>query len=317
MRCAHRLSIISAVCITLATPQLRAAPDQSEATIGPDYSKAPELTIKDEVPKGAIHELTMKAEDSKMYPGIKGPYTRGVHVYVPSQYKPGTAAPFMIVQDGKGQLKRLPPILDNMIAEHRLPALVAIMVDNGGGDGRGSERGLEYDTVSGKYAEFIENEVLPLVEKECSVKLTKDPEGRATMGGSSGAACAFTMAWFHPELYHRVVSYSGTFVNQQSPTNPESPHGAWEYHEHLIPQSDAKPIRIWMHVSENDNGAKLDEASYHNWVMANQRMAASFKDKGYDYRYIFAKDAKHTDGRVYDQTLPEALEWVWKGYSAK
>jgi enterochelin esterase-like enzyme len=214
-------------------------------------------------------------------------------------------------------LKRLPPILDNMIAQHRIPALVAIMVDNGGGDGKGSERGLEYDTVSGKYAEFIESEVLPLVEKECDVKLTKDPDGRATLGGSSGAAAAFTMAWFHPELYRRVISYSGTFVAQQSPDNPDSPHGAWEYHEHLIPQSEIKPIRIWMHVSENDNRSKDPESTYHNWVMANQRMAAALKEKGYHYQYVFAKNAGHTDRKVYDQTLPEALEWMWQGYSAK
>jgi enterochelin esterase-like enzyme len=288
-----------------------------EFTIGPDYSRAPELTVKEGVPKGAIHELTMKSEDSKLYPGIRGPYTRGVHVYVPSQYEVGTAAPFIVVQDGKGQLRRLPPILDNLIAERRIPAIVAILVDNGGGDAQGSERGLEYDTVSGKYAEFIEQEVLPLVEKECNVKLTKDPEGRATMGGSSGAAAAFSMAWFHPELYHRVISYSGTFVNQQSPLNADSPHGAWEYHEHLIPAAEVKPIRVWLHVSENDNGARRDEASLHNWVMANQRMAAALKDRGYHYQYVLAKNAGHTDAKVYDQTLPEALEWVWRGYAGK
>jgi enterochelin esterase-like enzyme len=288
-----------------------------EFTIGPDYTRAPELTVKEGVPKGSIHELTMKSEDSKLYPGIRGPYTRGVHVYVPSQYEADTAAPFIIVQDGKGQLRRLPPILDNLIAERRIPPIIAILVDNGGGDGQGSERGLEYDTVSGKYAEFIEQEVLPLVEKECNVKLTKDPEGRATMGGSSGAAAAFTMAWFHPELYHRVISYSGTFVNQQSPLNPDSPHGAWEYHEHLIPAAEVKPIRVWLHVSENDNGARRDEASLHNWVLANQRMVAALKEKGYHYQYVFAKNAGHTDAKVYDQTLPEALEWVWRGYAGK
>jgi len=288
-----------------------------EFTIGPDYTRAPELTVKEGVPKGAIHELTMKSENSKLYPGIRGPYTRGVHVYVPSQYEADTAAPFIIVQDGKGQLRRLPPILDNLIAERRIPPIIAILVDNGGGDGQGSERGLEYDTVSGKHAEFIEQEVLPLVEKECNVKLTKDPEGRATMGGSSGAAAAFTMAWFHPELYHRVISYSGTFVNQQSPLNPDSPHGAWEYHEHLIPAAEAKPIRVWLHVSENDNGARRDEASLHNWVLANQRMVAALKDRGYHYQYVFAKNAGHTDAKVYDQTLPEALEWVWRGYAGK
>ena len=42
--------------------------------------------------------------------------------------------------------------------------------------------------MSGLYAEFVEKEVLPRVEKEANVKLTKDPDGRATMGGSSGGS---------------------------------------------------------------------------------------------------------------------------------
>ena len=62
---------------------------------------------------------------------------------------------------------------------------------------------------------FVEKEMLPLVEKQYNVKLTKDPDGRATMGGSSGGSCALIMAWYHPELYHRVLTYSGTYVNQQ------------------------------------------------------------------------------------------------------
>jgi enterochelin esterase-like enzyme len=195
--------------------------------------------------------------------------------------------------------------------------MVAILINSGGGDSKGSQRGLEYDTVSDVYANFVETEVLPRVEKECNVTLTKDPEARATMGGSSGGAAAFTMAWFRPDLYRRVLTYSGTYVDQQSPPNPQSPHGAWEYHEHLIPQSDPKPLRVWLEVSENDNGAKRDEASLHNWVMANQRMAAALKAKGYHYRYVFAEAAKHTDGRVTRQTLPEALVWLWHGYEAK
>ncbi|HZZ27112.1 MAG TPA: alpha/beta hydrolase-fold protein [Pirellulales bacterium] len=285
--------------------------------ISPPYQNAPELTVADDVPKGTVHELTMKSEDSKIYPGLKGTYSRKLWVYVPANYKPGTAVPFMVVQDGHSYVKRLTPVLDNLIHQKKLPAMVAVMLDSGGGDGKGSERGLEYDTVSDKYTTFIEDEVLPKVEQECNVKLTKDPEGRASMGGSSGAACAFTMAWFHPELYHKVLSYSGTFVAQQSPDNPESPHGAWEYHEHLIPQSDRKPIRIWMEVGEHDNGYQRDESSYHNWVMANQRMAAALKDKGYPYQYVFANGAGHVDGKVVAQTLPEALLWLWKGYEAK
>ena len=166
------------------------------------------------------------------------PYTRRVAVYVPKQYVPGTAAPFIVGADGPD--RALFTALDNLIAQHRVPVMIAISISNGSGDAQGSERGLEYDTMSGLYAEFVEKEVLPLVEKQYNVKLTKDPEGRATMGGSSGGSCALIMAWYHPELYHRVLTYSGTYVNQQWPSNPETPHGAWEFHEHLIPNSSGQ-----------------------------------------------------------------------------
>lgn len=296
--------------------------DNVEFIIGPVYADAPELTVKDGVPKGEIHEFVMKSEDSKIYKGIakgqKGtvPYERKVAVYVPKQLDTTKPAPFIVAQDGLGYLGVLPKALDNLIHEKRVPAMVAIMINSGGGDAQGSQRGLEYDTVSGLYAEFIEKEVLPKIAKDYDLKFTGDPDGRATMGGSSGAAAAFSMAWFHPELYHRVLSYSGTYVNQQSPENRKSPHGAWEYHENFIPKAKAKPIRIWLQVSENDNGSKKDEASLHNWVMANQRMAAVLKKKGYAYRYVFSEAAGHTDGRVTKQTLPAALEWLWEGYPA-
>jgi len=291
--------------------------------IGPNYTNAPELTVREDVPHGSLHMLTMNSVDSQIYPGIAKnqpgvvPYQRQVCVYVPSQYQAGTPAPFIVVQDGMGYKNSLPVILDNMIHDGRLPVMIAIMINSGGGDAQGSERGLEYDTVSDKYTTFIETEVLPRVARECAVTFTKNPEGRATMGCSSGAAAAFTMAWFHPDWYHRVLSYSGTFVNQQSPLNPASPHGAWEYHDHLILQSAPKPIRIWLQVGEHDNGYQRDEATLHNWVLANQRMAAAFKAKGYQHQFVFAKDARHCDGRVKNETLPEALVWLWRGYPTK
>src|SRR4026207_847286 len=194
------------------------------------------------------------------------PYTRSVAVYVPRQYVPGTIAPVIVGADGPDQL--LFTTLDNLIAQKRVPVMIAISISNGGGDAQGSERGLEYDTMSGRYAEFVEQEVLPLVEKQANVKLTKDPEGRATMGGSSGGSCALIMAWYHPELYHRVLTYSGTYVNQQWPPNADTPHGAWEFHEHLIATNAVKPIRIWMEVGDRDllNPNSMRDG-FHDWVL--------------------------------------------------
>jgi enterochelin esterase family protein len=305
--------------------------------LGPAHDPAPEMKVQEGVPQGAIFNFTMSSADSKIYPGIardagtfgtadpKDPaklvvttshpaaYTRRISVYVPKQYVPGTAAPFIVGADGPDPA--LFTALDNLIAQHRVPVMVGISISNGSGDAQGSERGLEYDTMSGLYAEFVEKEVLPLVEKQASVKLTKDPETRATMGGSSGGSCALSMAWYHPELYHRVLTYSGTYVNQQWPPNPETPHGAWEYHEHLIPNSPAKPIRIWMEVGDRDNfNANVMRDNMHDWVVANENMAKVLAAKNYHYQFVFARNAGHTDRAVKQQTLPEALEYIWQGY---
>ncbi len=157
--------------------------------------------------------------------------------------------------------------------------------------------------------------MLPLVEQQFNVTLTKDPNGRATMGCSSGGSAALIMAWYHPELYHRVLTYSGTYVNQQWPPSAETPHGAWEFHERLIPNSPAKPIRLWMQVGDRDflNPNVLRD-EMHDWVVANERMASVLADKGYAYQFVFARNAGHCDRATKLQTLPAALEWLWKGY---
>jgi len=294
------------------------------------------MAANEGVPKGDVFEFTMESKVSKIYPGIArepntfavpdpvdpnkvivnsypAPYTRRVAVYVPKQYVPGTEAPFIVGADGPD--RTLFTALDNLIAEHRVPVMIAISIGNGSGDAQGSQRGLEYDTMSGLYAEFVEKEVLPLVEKKYNVKLTQDPDGRATTGCSSGGAAAMAMAWYHTDLYHRVLSYSGTFVYQQWPYNPETPHGAWEFHETLIPNSPKKPLRIWMHVSDRD--ILITRDNYHDWVLANERMAKALASKGYPYQFVFAKNAVHCDRGVKAQTLPLALEYVWQGYSPK
>jgi len=303
--------------------------------IGPTRPPAPSITTTEL--QGAVFNFTIESKDSRIYPGIArdqgtsgtpdpadpaklvvttsrpAPYTRKVAVYVPKQYVPGAVAPFIVGADGPDQL--LFAALDTLIAEKRVPAMIAISIGNGSGDAQGSQRGLEYDTMSGRYAEFVETEILPLVEKQYGVKLTKDPDGRATMGTSSGCSAAFSMAWYHIEWYRRVLCYSGTFINQQWPPNPETPHGAWEYHDHLIPNSAKKPIRIWMEVGDKDNLSTRD--AYHDWVLANENMAKVLADKGYHYQFVFARNAGHTDRTVKAQTLPEALEYVWQGYRAK
>ena len=304
--------------------------------IGPTHPPAREMSVQPGAAQGTVYRFIMRSADSKLYPGIardphtfgtpdpanpaklvvttshRAPYTRRVEVYVPKQYVRGTVAPFIVGADGPD--RGLFTALNNLIAEHRVPVMIAISIANGSGDAQGSERGLEYDTMSGRYAEFVEHEVLPLVEKKAHVKLTRDPNGRATMGGSSGGAAALIMAWYHPELYHRVLSYSGTFVNQQWPYDPKTPHGAWGLPD-MIQESPAKPLRIWIEVGDRDLlNPNVMRDHMHDWVVANERMAKVLAAKGYHYQFVFARNAGHVDHAVKLQTLPEALEYVWQGY---
>jgi iron(III)-enterobactin esterase len=303
--------------------------------IGPTHTPAPEMTVREGVPQGTVYSFTMSSADSKIYPGIArdagtfgtpdpadpaklivttsrpAPYTRRVAVYVPQQYVRGTAAPFIVGADGPDSA--LFTALDNLIAQKRVPVMIAISIGNGSGDAQGSQRGLEYDTMSGRYAEFVETEVLPVVERDFNVTLTRDPDKRATMGNSSGGAAALIMAWYRPDLYRRVLAYSLTAVNQQWPPSAETPHGAWEFHERLIPNSPVKPIRIWLAVGDRDLlNPNVMRDNMHDWVVANQNMARVLAAKGYHYQFLFVRNAGHSDRGMKLQTLPEALEYLWK-----
>jgi iron(III)-enterobactin esterase len=306
-------------------------------TIGPDYKVDPSLTDLGN-PKGKYFEFSMRLADSKFFRGDDPTLdpkktvreARMIYVYVPAAYRDGTKAPILVTLDGPSRLNLVRYALDNLtIAKdpnHRLPAFIAIAVQNGGSDSKGSERGLEYDTMSDRFARFINDEVLPAVLNNAEIKaaypriaFTDNPWGKAAIGGSSGGAAALTMGWFRPDLFRRLITYSGTFVDQQDDDAPEEakyPLGAWEYHSgmKLIENSEKKPLRIFIHVSENDNGANRPEESHRNWVMANKRTADALKAKGYDYRYIYSLASGHTDPKVFDQTLADTLVWMWRGY---
>ncbi len=306
--------------------------------VGPDYRIDPDLTDQGN-PKGREFKFSMRLADSKIFRGddtTLEPERRPVRefreitVYVPAAYQDGSKAPILVTHDGPSRLNLVRHALDNLSIskdpQRRLPAFIVIAVQNGGSDSKGSERGLEYDTMSDRFVRFIDSEVLPAVLADPAIRaaypnlaFTSDPWGRATMGCSSGGAAALTMGWFRPDLFRRLITYSGTFVDQQDDDAPEEarfPLGAWEYHSSmkLIENSEKKPLRIFTHVSERDNGWKQPEETYHNWVMANERTAAALKAKGYEYRYVFSRASRHCDRRVFEHTLADTLVWMWQGY---
>jgi len=309
-------------------------------TIGPEYKIDPDLTDKGN-PKGKSFEFTMALAESKIFKGDDTTLEpdkkavrkeRKIFVYVPAAYKDGAKAPVLVTHDGPSQLNLVRNALDNLTISkdpHRsLPPFVVIAVENGGNDGKNSERGLEYDTMSDRFARFIHDEVFAAVLHHEGIHaayphfaITDNPWGRATMGCSSGGAAALTMGWFRPDLFRRIIAYSGTFVDQQDDDAPEEakyPLGAWEYHSgmKLIENSEKKPLRIFTHVSENDLRENSPESDHHNWPMAGKRTAAALEAKGYDHRFVFSLATRHCDRRVFESTLADTLVWIWRGYHA-
>ena len=314
--------------------------ENGDVVIGPPYKIDSDLTdLKN--PKGKSYRFSLRLADSKIFRGDDPTLVpeqevrieRMISVYVPAAYRDGTKAPILVTLDGPNWFDLITNALDNLTMsrdpKRKLPAFIVIAVENGGGDGKGSQRGLEYDTMSDRHARFINDEVLPAVLNNPEIKaaypgmaFTEDSWGRAVMGCSSGGAAALTMGWFRPDLFRRLITYSGTFVDQQDEQAAEEkayPLGAWEYHsgQKLIERGEKKPLRIFTHVSENDLNATEGAETHHNWVIANKRMAAALKAKGYDYRYVFSRATEHCDGRVFERTLADTLAWMWRGYEAE
>jgi len=238
--------------------------------------------------------------------GGAGSRPRNCWVYVPAGYKDGAELPFMVDHDG-GETAvvqtQLIAAMDNLIAARKIPMMGAVFIAP-------VSRSQEYDTVSGKYADYIETQVIPVAEKTGNVKFTQDPDGRGAIGQSSGVPAAMGMAWFHTPAFTRIISYSGSFTQIQK--SQTAPKGAQEYPDSLIPNTDKKPIRIWMEVGSNDLSNQFGD-----WRVNNNNLANALKAKGYDYQFLWADGAGHVEGGVERQTIAEALEWVWKTYQAK
>jgi enterochelin esterase family protein len=300
-----RLTLIAAVFCSVALAQ---QPSADPHAISPDeqYVLGPDSQPKAGVPQGTVTEFTMV--DSKAYPG----FSRKWWLYVPAQYDGHTPVALMVFQDGGGYVKadgawRVPVVLDNLIAQKKLPVMAAIFVNPGeappaadakaGADGKPpaprKNRSKEYDTLSAAYATFLLEEIMPEARKH--VAITDDPEGRGICGSSSGGICAFTVAWERPDQFRKVYSTIGSFTNIR---------GGNAYPD-LVRQTGKKPIRVFQ-----QDGSRDLVNQFGSWPEANKAMATALDEKGYDHQFVFGEGTHNP--RHGASILPYALRWLWR-----
>jgi enterochelin esterase family protein len=260
------------------------------ASAADDYKLGPDSQEQPGVPRGKVSKYQWR---STIFPDT----VRDYWVYVPAQYEAEKPACVMVFQDGgayvnpKGDF-RVPIVFDNLIHKKEMPVTVGIFINPGSNPKERAQRSVEYDTLSDRYAQFLEKEILAEVGKQ--VNLRQDGAGRAICGISSGGICAFTVAWERPDLFSRVLSHVGSFTNIRG----------GDVYPGRIRKTPHKPIRVFL----QDGSGDLNN-EHGSWPLANLQMAAALKFMAYDYQFVYG-DGGH-NGKHGGSILPESLRWLW------
>ena len=255
------------------------------------------------VPTGRVEKFQFA--ESKVFPNT----TRDCWIYIPAQYDAAKPAALMVFQDGGAYVsetggQRVPIVFDNLIAKGEMPVTIGVFINPGNrtapnssvaNANNRSNRSFEYDSIGDAYARFLIDEFLPFVSQKFGVKITDDPDMRAVCGMSSGAICAFTVAWERPNSFRKVLSQIGSFTNIRG----GNVYPSW------IRKTERKPIRVFLQDGSND----LNNL-HGNWPLANQEMASALEFMGYDYQFVLGTGSH--SGQQGGAILPETLRWLWR-----
>jgi enterochelin esterase family protein len=327
----HKLlaGAIAFTCSMPAVAQQQPSRAPNPVSLWPADKPVPQLTA-DSLQHPGVPTGTLSPKQtivSKIYDGMVSDYW----VYVPAQYDPHKPAALMVFQDGEGYLNRNGDhpalnVLDNLIAQGRIPVMIAIFTNPGDISGspnnptyrfveayskkwsrtlKDSMRSTEYDTVSDRYPRLLRDELIPAVAAHYNLRT--DAYSHAITGLSSGGICSFNAAWQMPELFSRVITWIGSFTAIQWHEDPAVPDGGQDYPEKIL-REQHRNIRVWIEDGANDQ----ENPRYGSWPTANIRMANALKLSGYDFHFSFGVGPHSAkEGGV---EFPEEMSWLWRNY---
>ena len=312
--------------LVLGVVALRAAAAAAPRKPG-DYPLGPDSLPQVGVPPGRLEG------PFEFHSQIIAGTVRRYWIFVPAQYTAEKPACLLVFQDGQratkpdGQL-RVPQVLANLIAKKEIPVTIGLFITPGHtsehypdnlGTGNPNHRAPEYDALGDAYARFLIEELLPEVGKK--YKITDDPGGRAIGGTSSGAICAFTVAWQRPDQFRKVISMIGSYtsIGYRAARDGQPAVSGGEIYPTLIRKNPIKPLRIFLQDGANDLSNE-----HGSWFLANQQMlsALEYANRNADERQVAGAryDVNHAwgDGAHSDAhggaILPDIVRWLWRDW---
>lgn len=142
-------------------------------------------------------------------PGMVVGNTRKIHLYAPPAQGP---VPLLVAFDGQDYLKRarLPLLLDNLIADKKIPPVAAAMLESAalaGGSARMAEYAMNELTLL-----LLLQQVLPLAQNNLKLLSWKQaPGAHAVLGASMGGLMAVFTALRAPQVFGTAVSQAAPF----------------------------------------------------------------------------------------------------------
>jgi enterochelin esterase-like enzyme len=193
---------------------------------------------------------------------------RRIYVYTPPGFQKSAGPyPLLVLFDGKDYFSKIPTatILDNLIAQKRLPPTIAVSIDP---VDRWHELG-----IGQPFIDVVARDIVPWVQTR--YRATADPRATVVGGLSLGGLAAVYAAFRHPEVFGNVLSQSGSFWWFKDGDDE------YEWLTRQIAASPRRAICFYLEVGLLE-GARPGAPSM---VLANRHLRDVLIAKGYSVTY--------------------------------